>query len=389
MTKANPKNVAFHDFLAGEALYAAARAQVKELRTAGADYIVCVAHLGTDAASAPNRSLDVLDNTQGIDLLIDGHSHSVIGGVSYNDTSYNDTVLSSAGTKLEQAGVVIISSTGIETKLISPADYTRYDSEIDAYISAAAEEIDMQLSLKFAETEVFLDGNEDPGTRTQETNLGDLAADAILWAANEATGGGVVAAITNGGGIRASINKGDITQKDIKTVFPFGNTVTTVDITGARLLEVLEASTFGAPHAVSAFPQVAGMEFTILTAVPYAKGKQYPDSTYFAPVKPGSRIVDVMIGGETLDPDKTYKIATNSFLSAGGDTYYRFKGLESYNTSLTLEDALERYTTEVLGGVITKKAYGSPAGRIHIDDREPIEEYITGVFIGMMAPAFP
>lgn len=360
-TKANPKNVATLNFLAGEDLYLNARQQVAELQDEGADYIICVAHLGIDEESEPNRSTDLIKNVRGIDIVIDGHSHSVLEG---DDTA--KTILVSAGTKLSHVGVIMIDKDKISTKLISAGEYSDVDNSLNNKIVIKSAKINEILSDKFATTEVFLDGNRDPGVRTKETNLGDFAADAILWAANKAVGGGVDASITNGGGIRASIEVGDVTMKDMKTVFPFGNTISIVKVTGAQLLEILEASTCSTPVAIGAFPQVAGLEFTIDTGVPYENGEQYPDSTYYAPANPGARIKNVKVNGNDLELDKTYTIATNDFLAAGGDTYYILKNLESFNTSIALEDALIDYTTEALKGVISKAKYGKPMGRISI-----------------------
>ncbi|MGB8451832.1 MAG: choice-of-anchor I family protein [Anaerocolumna sp.] len=363
-TKANPDNVASLNFLAGDAMYKKAQQQVDELSEAGCDYIICVAHLGIDDSSKPNRSIDVIDHVKGINILIDGHSHSVIDG-----NEADKTILASAGTKLSNVGVIIIGNDIEESKLISASEYNGVDKAVNDEIMKESEKIDDLLSETFATTEVVLDGNVTPGVRTMETNLGDFAADAILWAANQAVGEGkVVAAITNGGGIRASINIGDVTMKDMKTVFPFGNTISTVSVTGAQLLEILEAATFSTPGALGGFPQVSGIEFTINTTIPYANGTMYSDSTYYAPAKPGVRITDVKVGGKALELDKTYTIATNDFLAAGGDTYYAFKKSENFNTYVPLEDALVNYTKEVLDGVITKELYGKAAGRINIVD---------------------
>lgn len=359
-TKANPDNVASLAFAEGEALYAIAQAQVDELAAAGCERIICVAHLGVDEGSTPNTSLDVIEHVNGIDLLIDGHSHSVIDG-----DEDADTILVSAGTRLSHVGVAVLDDDGTEAWLISAKDYNRVDPTIQADVNAVAAEIDAQLATKFAVSAVLLDGARAPGVRTQETNLGDFSADAILWAANEAMGQGTVsAAITNGGGIRASIKVGDITMKDMKTVFPFGNTISTVEVTGAQLLELLEAATFSTPEALGAFPQVAGITFTLNTGIPYENGVQYPNSTYYAPAKPGARITNVTIDGQALNLAGTYTIATNNFLASGGDTYSLLRSLESYNTWVSLEDALVRYTTEVLDGVVTEAKYGSAAGRI-------------------------
>ena len=369
LTKANPNNVASLLFPEGEAMIKIAQEQVDALEDAGAEYIVGVFHLGIDEGSKPNRSTDVMAKVDGIDVVIDGHSHSTIEG-----DKFGNTVLVSTGTKLSNAGVIIFDRNSVKTDLISVEEYNLVDETVNTYINRVSADIDAELSETFAKTEVFLDGNRDPGVRTQETNLGDFSADAILWAANEAVGMGVDAAITNGGGIRASIEIGDVTMKDMKTVFPFGNTIATVKIKGSQLIEVLEASTFSLPAAIGAFPQVSGMKFTINTRVPYENGEQFPDSTYFGPAKPGTRISNVKIGGEDIDLDKTYTIATNDFLAAGGDTYYLFKNLESHNTYVALEDALVNYTENVLDGLISEKQYGKAVGRITIVDEAVVEE---------------
>ena len=109
-------------------------------------------------------------------------------------------------------------------------DFER-DDEVEDLVNSVNAKIEKQLSTAFAKTEVVLNGERAPGVRTEETNLGDFAADAILWAARQAMGDGIVAAITNGGGIRATIQAGDITMKDMKTVFPFGNQVTVLTVT--------------------------------------------------------------------------------------------------------------------------------------------------------------
>ena len=142
----------------------------------------------------------------------------------------------------------------------------------------------------------------------------------------------------------------------------------TLTITGAELLEALEAATWSTPEAIGAFPQVAGIEFTIDTTVAYENGEMYPNSTYYAPAKPGSRVTIATVGGEAWAADAEYVIATNDFTAAGGDTYgvfaYPFTQT-GYKTGVALEDALVNYTQTVLGGVIGEQ-YAAPAGRIII-----------------------
>jgi len=220
----------------------------------------------------------------------------------------------------------------------------------------------------FATCETDLNGERDPGVRTMETNLGNLAADSILWGAQQEVGPQVVAAVTNGGGIRATIKAGDITMNDMKTVFPFDNKVAVLTVTGSELLEALEAATCTTPAAIGAFPQVAGIVFSIDTSTEYANGEAYPESTYFGPAQPGSRVTIESVGGEPFDLNKEYVIASNDFTAAGGDTYYAFRyayTTTGYETGLSLEDAMVGYIAEVLGGVVGSE-YSGPQGRITI-----------------------
>lgn len=382
MTKAHPDKVKGVTFAMEEELYQVAQKQVDELTAAGCDVIVALGHLGIDDESAPNRSIDVCEHVTGIDLFIDGHSHSEMDG----GKTVNGTLITSTGSYSNALGYVLIevTKTAEETKKsVSAGLYTlaenneaslfcagvETDEETDAKVSAVNNQVEEQLGATFAKSEVELDGSRAPGVRTQETNLGDFSADAILWAARNALGEDKVqAALTNGGGIRESIPAGDITMKTMKTVFPFGNEVAVLTVTGAELLEALEAATYCTPDAVGAFPQVAGMVFTIDTSVPYENGEQYPDSTYFAPAKPGARVTIESVDGQPFDVDALYTIATNDFTAAGGDTYYAFKysnQTSGYKTGIALEDALVQYTQQVLGGVVGSD-YAESQGRITI-----------------------
>jgi 5'-nucleotidase/UDP-sugar diphosphatase len=110
------------------------------------------------------------------------------------------------------------------------------------------------------------------------------------------------------------------------------------------------------------------MVFSIDTTVPYETGDQYPDSTYFAPAKPGSRVKIESVGGQPFDLEALYLIATNDFTAAGGDTYYAFRypnATSGYKTGVALEDALVNYVTTVLGGVVGQD-YAEPQGRITV-----------------------
>lgn len=288
-TKANPKLIQGLKFLAGadgKELYNCAAAQVADLKAKGADLVVCLAHLGVDESSEPYTSYDLAKNVQGIDFIIDGHSHSVM------TEGPNGEPIQSTGTAFKNIGVITIDNATkkiLGNDLIKVADYEKRDETVAAAAKAIKEPIDKAYGEKFAVSEVALNGTKAPdGNRDSETNLGDLITDAMLWKvltdAEVTVPEENVVAITNGGGIRASIGVGDVTKKDINTVLPFGNTLAVVYVKGSELLEALEASTYCTPESIGGFPQVAGMQFTVATYETYDKNDEsYPNSTYYGP----------------------------------------------------------------------------------------------------------
>jgi len=377
LTKANPALMKNVTFLMGQELYDCAQKYVDEVKAAGCDLVVVLGHLGVDDESTGNRSLDVIANTTGIDLFIDGHSHVVLNEQveqkhADGDKDVPTTLLVSTGCYGHAIGEVVYDGKKL-TEALYAAQPTQVsaaygDAEVSELVGGINDEIEQQLSATFAKTEVVLNGERSPGVRTEETNLGDSAPDAMLWQANQVYSQPVVAAFNNGGGIRASIDIGDVSMKDMKTVFPFGNTLQVMTLKGSELLELMEASTYCTPEPIGGFMQVAGIEMTIDTTVPYVNGDQYPDSTYYAPAKPGSRVTIKTVGGQPFDPDAEYVVATNDFSAAGGDQCYVLKYANQqtgYNTYVSLEDALIHYTTDVLGGVIGQQ-YAQPQGRITI-----------------------
>ena len=369
-TKAHPAKIQGVTFLAGEDLYDCAQDQVDALEAEGCEYIICLGHLGIDEESVGNRSIDLLEEVEGIDVFIDGHSHSTLEDVKAaagGTGKVGDTLVTSTGTKLESVGVVTIDADGTITTATTPvADLTAEDADVAARAAAIQKEIDDEYGTVFAKTEVALNGEREPGNRTEETNLGDLICDALVWGA-EREGTEVDAAVTNGGGIRASIAAGDITKKDINTVLPFGNTLSIVQVTGAELLEALEASTYCTPTSIGGFPQVSGIKFTVDTTKAYDQGEQYPGSTYYGP-KSIQRVTIETVGGEPFDANATYTIATNDFMAAGGDTYYAFAAASvNYDLGLSMDEVVMDYITDELKGTVTEEAYGQPAGRITVD----------------------
>ena len=362
-TKANPALIKGLTFATGDAFTKAAADQVAALKDA--DVVICLAHLGIDAESAPYRSTDLYAAVKGIDFIIDGHSHTVMIKGEKGEP------IQSTGTAFANIGVIVIDNA---TKKIESNSLfeIKEDTAKDATVAAAAktivDRVDAEYDVVFAKSEVTLNGAKAPnGNRDSETNNGDLITDAMLWKVMQNKEGLTVdadhvVAITNGGGIRAAIEPGDVTKKDINTVLPFGNTVVTIYITGEELLEVLEASTYSLP--VGGFPQVAGINYTISTAVAYdANAETYPASTYYGP-KSINRVTINSINGKEFKADDTYAVVTNDFSAAGGDTYYAFKAATAkFDTGIPLDEAVMEYVTTELKGVIGAQ-YAAPQGRI-------------------------
>ena len=383
-TKAHPGKIQGVTFAGGEELYQIAQDMANMLREdEGCNYVICLGHLGIDdeTAATGNRSIDLLNKVTGIDVFIDGHSHSTeeeIVEKTNTDRKVGDTILTSTGTKLENIGVVTIKDSTITTTCLSTEDMGAADDAIAARAAAIIAEIEADYGTVFAKTEVTLNGEKDPGNRTQETNLGDLITDALVWGA-EQQGETVDAAITNGGGIRKAINPGDVTKKNINEVLPFGNTVVTIYITGAELLEALEASTYCTPDAIGGFPQVSGINYTISTAVAYdANAETYPASTYYGP-KSINRVTINSINGKEFKADDTYAVITNDFCGGGGDTYYAFAAATAkFDTGIPLDEVVMEYITAELKGVIGKQ-YAAPQGRILMN---PFKDVKTSAWYG-------
>ncbi len=367
-TKAHPAKIQGVTFVGGQDMMKLAQTEVDTLKAAGCDYVICLGHLGIDAESTGNRSIDVLNAVTGIDVFIDGHSHSTLDQIkaATNGTGQvGNAYLTSTGTKLANVGVVDIAPDGTITTSNVPLDtLTAENADTAAVIQRIQQQIDADYGAVFAQSEVQLNG-EKAQVRTGETNLGDLITDAMLWQAGT-LGEKVDAAISNGGGIRASLSVGGLTKKDINTVLPFGNTLYLVKLTGAQLLEALEASTCSLPESIGAFPQVSGIEYTVNTGAKFSSTENYPGSTYGKP-NAVNRVTIQSVGGAAFDPAETYTIVTNDFLGAGGDTYYTFKSSPvGYDTGVPLDEVLMDYITAQCKGTITKAAYGQTAGRIHM-----------------------
>ena len=369
MTKAHPAKMAGIRLSQGEDLYSVAQAQIDMLKE-DSDLVICLAHLGVDYQSIPNTSEDLYKNTTGLDLILDGHSHTVMSEGSGGEP------VQSTGSRFENIGIVVIdnASKQIFARTLIPMETVKELVTPDAYVAKKAAKIIKKIDKKygevFATSEVELNGEKAPGNRTEETNLGDLITDAMIWEVTKDKSGLLVdedhvVAVMNGGGIRATIGTGDITMNDIKTVLPYGNTVAVIYVKGKVLLEALEASTYCTPDAIGGFPQVAGINYTVKTKKAFKQGEQYPDTTYYAPSKI-NRVKITGINGKAFDKNAVYAVVTNDFCASGGDTYYIFKKASAqFDTGRALDEVLIDYIKTVLGGVVGSE-YADPQGRITI-----------------------
>lgn len=303
------------------------------------DIIICLAHLGMDAAST-DTSVKVAKAVGDIDLIIDGHSHTVLeqGQVVGNtlivstgeyDKNLGTVQITVADGKITQKKAALIAKD--KTAEIVP------DDAIVKTIEAIEAEQAVILNEVVGKTEVALEGAREQ-VRKGETNLGNLITDSMVSLT------GADCALTNGGGIRASIAAGDITKGNIVEVLPFGNYIVTKVVTGADIKAALEHGTSAYPELLGGFPHVSGITYVIDTSKPS-----------------GDHVIDIKVKGKLLDLNGLYTLATNDFMAAGGDNYTMFADHAILNEYSGLDEAVITYVKAK--GTITPKAEGRISAR--------------------------
>ncbi|MDY0255871.1 5'-nucleotidase C-terminal domain-containing protein [Gudongella oleilytica] len=315
--KSSPKNTVGIEFTDA---VAAGKKMVAELQSK-TDIIIALVHLGDDASSI-NTSDKLAMEVPGIDLIVDGHSHTILK----EGKLVNGTLIVQAEAYTKNIGIVkmeitdgALTSAAARLMPYEEAAVLEADEEILGLIAEVKVVNEPIVSVVVGKTLVELDGVREH-VRTGETNLGNLITDAMRMS----TGADV--AFTNGGGIRASIDVGDITVNEILTSFPFTNTLAVIEVTGAELLAAIEHGVKDYPAAAGQFPHVSGMKYTFDAGKPA-----------------GSRVTMVMIGDEALDPAKTYKVVTNDFMAVGGDGYTMFSNKPFVGEGGLLSDVLIEY----------------------------------------------
>lgn len=285
------------------------------------DVIIALAHIGLDESSVVT-SKKIAESVDGIDVIIDGHSHTTLE----SGMMVNNTLIAQTGNYDNNLGFVNIdvkNGAVIDKKaeLLSTeaAVATALDPELSAFIDNLKKENEPIFAQVVTKTDIALDGERE-NVRTKETNLGNLSADAVRAASGADIG------LVNGGNIRTSIPVGDITFGKVAELFPFGNTVQVKKITGEDLIKVLEVSVSAYPATLGGFLQVSGLSFD------------------FDPTQPaGSRIDEVLIGDKALDKTSEYTVAINDFLGIGGDGYDVFKTYPIYAEFGTYEEIFADY----------------------------------------------
>ncbi len=359
----------------GEAVYEAVQNSVDAARAEGAAYVIVMGHMGNETECSPWMYSDVIANTTGIDAFLDGHSHDTDQVIMKNKDG-EDVVRSACGTKLGHIGALTITTDGkISSELyswgssVAAPKLLPLDNAASEAVSAASDVLNEKLQQVVATSSVDLiihdpvavtaDGKPVRIVRSAETNLGDLCADAYLDQAGDAD-----IAFVNGGGIRVAINKGDITLNDILRVHPFGNSLTVIEVTGQQVLDALEWSVHALPGEFGGFNQVAGLSFRFDPNIPSPCTQD--EKGFFAGMDESleRRVRDVLVAGEPLDPNGTYKLASIDYqLLNHGDGYTMYDGATVLQESVKLDNqVLIDYITEALGGSIGA-GYEEPYGQ--------------------------
>ncbi len=350
----------------GKALYNRVQKTVNAAKKAGADYVVALAHLG-DESTTRWTSESVINNTTGIDVVLDGHSHSIFAEMMVENMEGKEVPVSSTGTKFENIGELIIEKDGdISTQLVSLKEYTKTDSTIKDYIASIKKEYEAEISKVIGKTTVDLTTlnatTKKRAVRNAETNLGDFCADALRTVLDADV------AIMNGGGIRADIAKGDITYNHLLTVFPWSNMGCVVEATGQEIMDALEMGAKNYPQENGGFLQVSGMTYEINTSV--TSTVSVDDTGMFQSVNGAYRVQNIKIWNnktktyDNLDLKKKYKLAgINYTLKSCGDGFTMFKDNKILKDEVAVDSQiLITYLTEYLNGVVGDD-YANPTGQ--------------------------
>lgn len=366
LTYRDPAGNLIYDFMKQE-FYTQTQRQIDAARAEGADYVVLLSHLGDHFSGDHATSLSLIAETTGVDVVLDGHSHSVIPDTLVPDKGGKPVLLSSTGTKFQYIGLLEIKTDGtLDTRLIrgeaADAEVERYVEEIKQKASENGKRIVGENTLNLIATDAA--GNR--LVRLQEMPIGNLCADAFSHILNTDI------AMINGGGIRADLNVGEVTYNDLLSLFPFGNTVCTATLTGTQLADALEVSVRLLPEENGSFMQVSGLRFevdpTIPTPVVFGEDGLFTHLTVDAPRRVSHIYVRDSESGEyhPIQNDSVYTLTGFDYhlTELGSEGIFRYATLKNDNLGTDV-DILANYIEQTLGGIIAAP-YDAPEGRIKI-----------------------
>lgn len=320
------KNIVFTD--PSEAI----QAEVDKLTADGVDKIIVLSHSGFPT------DLVIAQNTTNVDLIVGGHSNTLLSNTNEKAAGSYPEMMN--GVPIVQAfaygkylGEVVLnfdddgnvtSATG-EPVLLDAS--VNEDAATKARVAELAAPLDEIRNRVVASAEAPIEGDRSV-CRVEECPMGNLVADAMLDRVKDL---GVDIAFANSGGIRASMDAGEVTMGEVMTVLPFQNTLATFSASGQTMIDALENGVSQVEEVAGRFPQVAGMTFT-----------------WDPSADPGSRIVDVMVNGQPIDPAATYGVVTNNYVRNGGDGYGMFATAEdAYDFGPDLADVLAEYMAAI------------------------------------------
>ncbi|UWQ16515.1 bifunctional UDP-sugar hydrolase/5'-nucleotidase [Jannaschia sp. M317] len=312
------------------------QADVDALTEMGVTKIIALTHVGLPADKR------IAEGTTGLDAIVGGHSHTKFSnseeGAEAYPTEVNGVPIVQAYAYSKYVGHLTLAFDGEGNVIDASGDTYLLDASVTpdegiaARVAELAGPIEELKSTVIGEATDVIEGSRDV-CRAVECAMGNLVADAMLDRVKDQ---GVTIAIQNGGGLRASIDGGEITMGEVLTVLPFQNTLATFSATGQDMIDALENGVGQVEDGAGRFPQVAGMSFA-----------------FDLSAEPGSRVSDVMVGGAPIDPAATYQVVTNNYVRNGGDGYGMFAdAADAYDFGPGLEVVVADYIAE-LGGTYT------------------------------------
>ena len=377
-----------YDFLTernGQELYDTIQKYIDELRNdKQVDYVIILSHLGFKGDQEEFGSEALLRNIEGVDAIIDGHSHEVYNKTSKDKTG-KDIIITQTGTKLSNVGVLTIRDGKIISELFSEIPlfdgYDFYDIDIrkgkerfiDPDMNKFLRDI---IKLHEKETEevvghtdfdmIAMDENATI-SRIQENNLCDLVVDSYKKYIRSDI------CLLDSSNVRDNFLKGNITYGDIIKVLPFSNLLIEMKVPGQEILDVLEYGVKSLPNASGKFLQVSGIKFKVYDDIP--SPVIVDDFDNYVKIEGERRVFDVYIGNEKLDENKIYTLSLQDYMANGGSG---FTMLTKYNISNYTEGFISEVFKNYIKKDLNKKIpdiYNTTHGRIVITQKNKSEYF--------------